>query len=113
MVKNDFFVKLNTPRQTRRMILENTRDILRVLQGYEDYKKIREKRSHLVDSFNNELNDIKLMVVEVKRLLPKIMIKEVRKPTLAQRIETVEKPAKEIKRIEQELAEIEEKLSSI
>ena len=112
MVKEDFFVKIRNPRQTRKEILENTRDILRVLQGYEDYKKIKERRSHLIDSFNNELVDIKSMVSELKRLLPKMNVKEVKK-TLAQRIETVEKPVKELKRIEQELADIEEKLSSI
>lgn len=112
MTKEDFFVKIRNPRQTRRTILENTRDILKVLQGYEDYKKIRERRTHLIDSFNNQLTDVKSMVVELKRLLPRIQIKEVKK-SLSQRIETVEKPGKELKRIEQELAEIEEKLSSI
>ena len=112
MAKDDFFVKIRNPRQARKTILENTRDILRVLQGYEDYKKIRDRRTRLVDSFNNQLTDVKSMVVELKRLLPKIQIKEVKK-SLAQRVETVEKPGKELKKIEQELADIEEKLSSI
>ena len=112
MARDDFFVKIRNPRQTRKSILENTRDVLRVLQGYEDYKKIRERRSHLINTFNNNLDEVKAMVSELKRLLPKLNIKEPKK-TLAQRIETVEKPGKELKRIEQELADIEEKLSSI
>ena len=109
--ENNFFIKVQSPRQTRKIILENTRDVLRVLQGYEDYKKLREKRGHLINSFKTDMGEIRSLVLELKRVLPKAGIKEVKKQVLPK--ETVQKPAKEIKKLEQELADIEEKLSSI
>ncbi len=110
MAKEDYFIKMGNPRQIRRMLLENTREVLQVLQGYEDFRKVREKRSHLVNSFRNDLDNTKALVSELKRMLPKAGIKDVRKQV---KTHETEKPVKEIKKIEQELADIEEKLSSL
>jgi len=106
----NYFIKVQNPKQTRRMILENTRDILKVLQGYEDYKRLRERRSSLIHTFKSNIDEVRTMVMELKRLFPKTAIKEVKKAVIAQ---PVAKPVKEIKKIEQELADIEEKLGSI
>ena len=105
----DYIIKIANPKQTRRIILENTRDVLKVLQGYEDFKKVRQQRTHLIDTFNNNVSEIKALVSEVRRMLPKVVLKDVKKPMM----ETAQKPVKELKKLEQELADIEEKLGSI
>ena len=109
MAKDNYFVRIQNPKQARKVILENTRDILRVLQGYEDFKKVRERKTGLVNSFRNNVEEIRSFVVEAKRMLPKTNLKEVRRPSP----QAVQKPVKEIKRIEEELADIEAKLSEL
>jgi hypothetical protein len=108
MAKEDYFIRIQDPKQTRRTVLENTRDVLKILQGYEDFKKIRHQRTVLINSFKTDMGEIRSLVLELRRLLPKMSIKEVKTVSAV-----VEKPAKELKKLEDELSEIEEKLSSL
>lgn len=114
MAKEGHFIKIINPKETRKLILEDTRDILRVLQGYEDYKRLREKRSSLINTFKNEINDIRSLVKGLKKILPKVKVKGIKK-TVVKILpgSTAHKPAREVKQLEEELADIEEKLSNL
>jgi predicted nuclease with TOPRIM domain len=108
--KEDYFIKIANPKATRKEVLENTRDVLKILQGYEEFKKIRKERSELIDSFKLKTNEIKNLVHEMKRIIPKANV-SVKKTIIAR--QEVSKAPVEIKRIEQELAEIEAKLNEL
>jgi pyruvate-formate lyase-activating enzyme len=113
MAKDDgYFIKVHNPRQARRVILENTRDVLKVLQGYEDFKKVREQRTQLISTFKNNAAEIRSLVFDLRRMLPKTAVKEMRKTVMPQAI-AQQKPIKELKKLEQELADIESKLSEL
>lgn len=109
MAKEDSFVKVTNPKNSRRVILESTRDVLKVLQGYEDFKKIRKKRAELIESFKSTIAETKARVSNLKRMLPKTAVKEAKKPFAVE--EKTQQP--ELKRLEQELSDIEDKLSNL
>ncbi len=108
--KEDYFVKIKNPREARKMLLENARDILKVLQGYEDFKRTRGIRTNLVNSFKASMDEIKELVQEIKRTLPKITMRETK--VIAPEL-VMQKPQKELRKLEQELSDIETKLSEL
>lgn len=106
--KEECFVKIENPRETRREVLEGTRDILRILQGYEKFKDIRKQRTHLIEHFKKISEELKGDVQELKRMLPKANI-VVKRSAIAK--QELPKAPREVKKIEEELADIEAKLN--
>lgn len=111
MAKEDYFVKIQNPIEIRRNILENTRDVLKILQGYEDFKRIREKASSLLHAFKKDVSEARAMVQGLRKILPKMDVKFAKKPAIAK--QEAQKAPKELKKLEQELSDIEEKLSNL
>ncbi len=108
----DYFIRIENPKQARRLLLENTRDVLKVLKNYEEFKRIREKRGSLINTFKSNMNEVRYLIQELKKILPKTSIKEVKR-TMMPEVSAMQKPGKELKKFEQELADIEEKLESL
>ena len=107
---DSYFIRLNSPNATRRTILESTRDILKILQNYEAFKGIREERSKLIGHIKSDMNEIKSLFSQLKKTLPKTSIKSPKKVVST---EVVAKPDKELRKIEDELADIEKKLGNL
>jgi len=107
----DVFIKIENPKQTRKVILESTRDVLKVLQGYEDFKKVRDRRTLAVSKFRNDMSHIRSLVMDLKKMLPKTNSREFRNPFMV--MQESQKPVKEVRKLEQELSDIEEKLNSL
>jgi len=105
--EESYFVKINNQSDSRKIILENTRDTLKALQGYEDFRRIRQKRTLLINSFKIIMSDVRSMILDMKRILPKTNVKDI-KPFV-----TEERSVPELRRIEQELADIESKLNTL
>jgi hypothetical protein len=57
------------------------------------------------------MNEIRALIYELKKVLPKSSVKEIKKTSIVP--PQVQKPAKELKKLEQELADIEAKLSEL
>lgn len=104
-----YFVKVNDPKGSRRIALESTRDILKVLQSNEDFKKVKHKKMLLLNHFKKNTDEIKVLIDNLRKMLPKAKI-EVKKPFVE---EAMEMPYTEVNKLEKELADIEEKLSSL
>jgi hypothetical protein len=109
--KEDYFVRIENPAQARRTILENARDIIKILKDYEEFKQIRQERTDLINTFKGSMEEIKELVLELRKTLPKSGTKIVIKKQIIQ--EAPEKSNKDLRKLEQELAEIESKLSEI
>jgi hypothetical protein len=112
MVKDEHFVRVHDPKNTRRIILENTRDILKMLQAQEDFKKLRNERVTLTNEFKKNIDETKNVVTQLKMMLPKVNIKETKTFNVNQPSQKNAAP-KELKKLEQELADIEDKLSEL
>ena len=110
MKENSYFVKINDPKGSRRIALESNRDILKILQSNEDFKKIKHKKMLLLNNFKKNTDEIRMLIDNLKKTLPKANIKEVKKSFAT---ETAEKPHTEVNKLQQELADIEEKLSNL
>ncbi|MBN2421333.1 hypothetical protein JXB27_03585 [Candidatus Woesearchaeota archaeon] len=106
--KEEYFIKIENPRETRKEVLEGTRDILRILQGYEKFKEIRKQRTHLIEHFKKTAESIKAEIQEIKRMLPKANV-VTKRSAIAK--EELPKAPREVKKIEEELADIEAKLN--
>lgn len=104
-----YFVKIQNPKQSRRSILESTRDTLKVLQDYEDFKRTRQRKTEMINQFRADTKNVRSLIADFKRLLPKTPVKE-RAPIMQQ---TMQRPVVELRRIEQELAEVEAKLNQL
>jgi hypothetical protein len=109
--KEDYFVRIDNPSQARRTILENARDVIKILKDYEAFKEIRQNRSDLIEKFKNDMNEINALVEQMKKTLPKSTTKiTVKKQIIT---ETPEKSNRDLRKLEQELSDIEAKLSEI
>ncbi len=108
--KEEYFIKIKDPKETRKEILECTRDSLKILQGYEAFKETRRRRTLLIESLRREVAYLKSLMIDLKSNLPKTNV--VSKKAVGIREEIPKQPA-EVKKIEQELAEIESKLGEL
>jgi len=110
--KTDYFIKIANPKDMRRTVLENSRDVLKVLQGYEEFRKIRKERTQLIDSFKVQTNELRSMVLQLKKMMPKATVKETKKAVVVKQ-PSVPKQPQEFKKLEQELAAIEAQLNQL
>ncbi len=108
--EDEYFIRISDPKNTRRVILESTRDTIKILQGYEEYKKVRQQRTQLIEQFKAGTAEIKSIVKEINRLLPK-GTKETRKTII--KTDVVEKAPKELKQLDDQLSAIESKLNEL
>ncbi|MEK6886985.1 MAG: hypothetical protein AABW88_04075 [Nanoarchaeota archaeon] len=108
--ENNYFVKINDPKNSRRIALESTRDLLKILQSNEDFKKIKHKKMLLLTHFKKNMDEVRTLLGDLRKMLPKANIKETKRTFSS---ETAEKPHTEVTRLGQELADIEEKLSNL
>jgi hypothetical protein len=112
--ENEYFIQITNPRETRKSLLENTRDVLKILKGYEDFRKVRAQRSELIGTYKTQMNEVKSLVSGLRKLLPKTKgMKKAVVPRMIPVPEAAEKPGIELKKLEDELAEIESKLSEL
>jgi hypothetical protein len=130
--KEEFFIPLNNNNELRRDLLESTKTILESMKLFQEIKQIRLAKNELKSKLKKQLKKINSNMNRIKSLMPKVNIsieeidnsesvseekvpaKEiVSKP---QKIKIIQsepvRPKTEIDRIEDELAEIEKKLSN-
>ena len=110
--KTDYFIKIANPKDMRRTVLENSRDVLKVLQGYEEFRKIRKERTQLIDSFKVQTNELRSLVLQMKKMIPKTAAKETRKTVVVKQPAAPKQP-QEFKKLELELAAIEAQLNQL
>jgi len=108
--ETSYFVKVNDPKNSRRISLESTRDILKILQSNEDFKAIKHKKMLLLNHFKKNTDEIRALIDNLKKMLPKANIKENKKSFVE---EAMDRPHTEVSKLESELADIEEKLSNL
>lgn len=66
----------------------------------------------MVNSFRLRVDELQVLLSEMKKTLPKTASKEIRKQIMP-KMAVIERPEREIKKLEAELADIEDKLGQI
>jgi len=116
MPKEVFYVEIEEPIQLRRILLESSKDTIRLLKHNEEFKKLRIEKIKHISIIKNLIEEIKDLFVILKNELPATTLIEeekVRKEKkhLIKKTKKIEK--QEIKKLEEELSEIEKKLQSL
>ena len=104
-----YFIKIANQNQTRRLLLENTREIIRTLRVVEQFKDSRNEKIKLMTQFEGQLDEIRSLINNVKRMFPKSTIKFAKKQIPEKALEGPH----ELKKLEQELMDIEAKLGEL
>ena len=134
MNEEAYFVHVKNPVDFRRNLLESSREIIHLMQDYQNLLDLRDKRLNKENAFKEELKEITLLVNSLEKRLPKKSLnklKEALPEAFAQRKEpkatkkgkkgkkTKAKPAKDflktkqltdVKRLEKALEAVEGKL---
>ena len=85
----------------------------KILQGYEEFRKVRKTRIDLVSSFKADMNEVKALISQLKKTLPKVTLRikkaEVERSTPVSR----KVDDRELRKLEDELSDIESKLGDL
>ena len=114
----DIFVGVHDLVDIRREVLRSSQETLKILQSYEQYKRLRTQKLQQVLKLYRVLSEIAALNKKLKSILPKISVQE--QGPLAQSItvdeteQVVLKPAKsKLDLLEEELEVIESRLSAL
>jgi hypothetical protein len=115
MEEETYYVNVREPAETRKKILESSRQVVIALQRYENFKLKKMKKQDLADKLRRNFREINELILRLKKEMPQV--RALRKTT-----EKAEKPAAQIKiqkgksdlkDLERELNEIEMKLKNL
>lgn len=114
----DIFVGIHDLVEIRRHILYASRESLKILKAYEQYKHFRTEKLQQVIKLYRVLSELSALNRKLKSMLPKIAVEEqasiIETPIFEGAEELVLKPAKsKLEILEDELAVIEQRLSAL
>jgi hypothetical protein len=116
-----FFVGLNNASEVRRSLLEGSKTLIVSLKQFEKIKSIRKQKNDLMAKFNSQVNGVRTTVSRLQKTLPKYTVAQPKVVETESNEEVVTAPRKvakvtavtELQKLEEELAAIESKLSSL
>ena len=114
MEDETYYVNVREPIETRKRLLETSRNVVVALQKYEIYKLKRTKKENFVDQLRNNFKEINTLIMQLKKELPTIKIKRRTSPVTnikTKKKVAVKKGKRELEDLHKELKDIESKLS--
>jgi len=117
--KEIFYVGIKDPRELRRALLESTKDVVVFLKTYDNLKSLRLRKFEETAKLRLILEELSRLVAKLQRELPKTRLRlkpeelPKGKAKSAKQKKAVRVPASEVKKLEMELQDIEEKLKSL
>lgn len=119
MKSNDqLFIKISEPTQVRRGLLESSKLLLRCMQGYEDVRRMRERKMQKMHELRELMRETSMLIHKFRMKLPKQGFSPKYRQIIAKHdIPSNAQPARlptdsEVEVLEKELAAIEQKLRS-
>ncbi len=115
----EFYVGVKEPVRLRKNLLESSKGIVQGLKDYEKLKLIREERHEKILEFRNKINEILALLSCLKEHFPKnemkedVYVKSKTEKTKKGKTKKVNIKIDEIDRLENDLAEIESRLSNM
>ena len=113
-----FYVGVREPVESRRILLECSKDVITSLRRYERFKNIRAEKIERIIELKNIMLELNKLNLELKDRLPRTWLKASSKEEKKSKIEeksriTYTKKDSELDKLERELSIVEEKLSSL
>lgn len=106
-----YFVNIDAPLQVRKALVEASSLVIDSCKKYEQYKRTTQQKLAQMQALRNVLNDIKTLNAEILSALPKVHLQykgEIEEPATVPGLNK-----QQLKKIEQEIATIEEELSAL
>jgi len=117
MEEETYYVNVREPAETRRALLETSRQVVIALQNYENFKLKRVKKLDLVEKLRKNFKEINELIGRLKKEMPTVKLRKNVSFTEEKKEKvpkvSVSKGRKEITDLERELSEIESKLRSL
>ncbi|MCX6711277.1 MAG: hypothetical protein NTZ02_04285 [Candidatus Woesearchaeota archaeon] len=128
----DYFVSLVDPLETRRKILETSKQAVKLLQMSNNLAKLRRQREETITELSKKMNELSKLISMVRRIVPEMqagnrptnakeLISRIAKPVTVtaekqekqEEAKLPEKSSPELEALEKELSEIEKKLGKL
>ncbi|MBT7903372.1 hypothetical protein HN587_05910 [Candidatus Woesearchaeota archaeon] len=111
MAEGEFFVQIPDGTEVRRILLEDSKQIIQILQRYEQFKAHRIHKQELISKLRDINQSIQVLLQKLEEEMPKTnmrvkLTKRKKEPIRSQK-------TKELQQLEQSLADIERKISSV
>ncbi|MFH1590003.1 MAG: hypothetical protein ABIB43_05535 [archaeon] len=125
---DEFFRRIENPNDTRRNILESSRNIIQNLKGHRKILEIREKKNDAIRILKIELKEINVLTDKIRDSFPAELLKQFEeekkkkvnkkktkgKKTPDNKKTTAKLPeVSEVNRLEKQLSDIEKKLQNL
>jgi len=115
MEEEIYYINVREPVETRKKLLETSRQVVLALQKYEGFKLKRLKKHDFIDHLRKNFREINELILRLKKELPQI--KPMKKLTLPEEKPRaparIGKARKELTDLEKELGDIEKKLGRL
>lgn len=109
-----YYVNIREPNETRRRLLETSREVVLALQKYEGFKLKNNKKQDFVNLLRKNFKEINELIIRLKKELPQVKVKKA--PTLEIKRSAPVKVSKAkgaLTDLERELNDIESKLKDL
>jgi len=113
-----FYIHINEPVEIRRTILENSRQVVQLLQRYETLRQLRVQKSETTSNLKKNFKELVVLVNKLKQEMPKVGARvklKQEKGNSAKKGVAVKRTVSggEINKLEDELRMIESKLNGL
>ncbi len=104
-----YYVGIKDPAEMRRTLLYSSKDLIDSLRGYENFKKIKERKKNLIEELKLTIEELIVLNRRLTVRLPKGYIK----PERTSKPRMVEKPHSQLEILERELSKVENRLKEL
>jgi len=121
MSKDKFFVGIKNPINTRRLLLNSSKDLLDALKDYENFENLKQEKAKYIIELKRILDEVTVLNRKLKTHLPKTPLQappkyarvaRTRKETPSKRTKMA-KVATKVDLLESELAKVEDRLKGL
>ena len=107
------YVKFEDPTELRRGLLTASKEVVEMLQKYEQFKLKRIKKFQLMVQYKDLMNEVEVLCNKLKKILPKVDLPKPRAIVPKESTVVVAKERNKLRDLDVELKYIESKLSNL
>jgi len=114
--RNIAYIPVNDPLFMRRHVILSMIDVIRLLESYENFKKTKKQKRHLISELRGKLNEVESDLEHFKNLFPEVKQKEIKeeKKKIEEREESLKpKRSEGFKHLDKELQDLNDRLKNL
>ena len=115
MSKENFFVGIKNPVNTRRLLLNSSKDILDALKDYENFENFKQEKAKYIVELKRILDEVLVLNKKLKKHMPKTPLKSPKRKAAGKKAKKSKMPevTSKIEELESELSMIEGRLKAL